>query len=119
MGDTDSSGIDFAAAFTLGVLFGAGVALLLAPQKGDELRKGFAKKGRRLQKDAGQQLGKAGERIRETGGEWLEDAEGRLHDLTDEIGQAVEEGIRTIREAAADEIKELEKKLGRKKGLFR
>ena len=119
MSDRDSGGIDFAAAFTLGILFGAGVALLLAPKSGDSLRKDVKKKGRRFRKDAGKQLGKTGERIRASGEEWLEDAEERLQGLTEEIAAAVEDGIRTIRETASDELKGIEKKLGRKKGLFR
>lgn len=117
MSDRDTPTIDFTVAFALGALFGAGAALLLSPEP--DLGKVVKKKSRRIRKDAGKHLGKAGERIRESGEEWLGDAEHRIGELTEEISEAVEEGVKTIREAATDELKGLEKKLGRKKGLFR
>lgn len=114
----ESGAVDVTAAFLLGALFGAGIALLLAPQSGEDLRKDVRKKGKRVRKDAGKQFDKASERIRETSEEWLEEAENRIGDLTHEIADAVEEGVQTIRETVADEIKGLEKKLGKKKGFF-
>lgn len=118
MADREGGAIDFTAAFVLGALFGAGVALFLAPKTGESLRKEARKKGKTLKKDAGKHLGKAGERVREAGEEWLEEAEERLGDLTEEITEAVEEGMKTIRHTVAEELKDLEKKVGRKKGLF-
>jgi gas vesicle protein len=119
MADREGGGIDFAAAFALGALFGAGVALFLAPQSGENLRKEARKKGKGLKKDAEKHLGKAGERVREAGEEWLEEAEERLGGLTEEITEAVEEGMKTIRLTVAEELKDLEKKVGKRKGLFR
>jgi gas vesicle protein len=119
MSERESGAVDFAAAFALGILFGAGIALLLAPKSGGDFKKGLRKRGERLKKDAGKQFGKAGERIRESGEDWLEDAEERLGELTGEIADAVEEGVKAIRATVSEEFKDIEKKLGRKKGLFR
>lgn len=108
------------AVFVLGALFGAGVALVLAPKTGPDLRKDVRKRGKRIRKDAGKQFEKATESIRETGNDWREDAEERLGALGEEISAAVEEGVRSIRETAAEELKGIEKRLNRRKrGLFR
>lgn len=120
MSQRDTGAVDFTAAFVLGALFGAGIALLLAPQPGQNLRKDVRKKSRRIRKDAGKQFEKAAGSIRESGAEWKEDAEERLGALSEEISAAVEEGVRSIRETAAEELKGIEKRLNRrKKGLFR
>lgn len=122
MSDRDSNPFDFVAAFTLGALFGAGLALLAAPRTGEslrkDLRKDLGKRGKRFRKDARKELGRTGERIKETGGEWFEGAEGRFSDLSAEIADAVESGLQTIRKTVAAELKDIEKRMGRKKGLF-
>lgn len=120
MTQRDSGSFDFVAAFFLGALFGAGVALFLAPKTGDDLRKDVRKRGKRMKKDAGKQFGKAAGSVRETGGTWREDAEDRIADLRTEISAAVEDGVRSIRETAAEELKGIEKRIhNRKRGLFR
>ena len=119
--EKDSGALDFTAAFALGALFGAGLALVLAPEKGEKTRKKLEKQGRRWSKTAKSRLEDAGERARETGGEWYEEAEGRVSDLSREIARAVEDGLATIRDAVSEEMSDLEKRLGRrrKKGFFR
>jgi gas vesicle protein len=120
MSQRDIGSFDFTAAFLLGALFGAGVALFLAPKAGDDLRKDVRKRGKRLRKDAGKQFEKAAGSVRETGGAWREDAEDRIADLRTEIAAAVEDGVRSIRETAAEEMKGIEKRIhNRKRGLFR
>ena len=47
---------DSLTAFLLGALVGAGVALLLAPQSGEETRKKLGDKGRQLADEAGTRL---------------------------------------------------------------
>ena len=124
MSQREHGSFDFVAAFFLGALFGAGLALFLAPKTGDDLRKDVRKRGKRMRKDAGKQFGKQFERaagsLRETGDAWREDAEDRIADLRTEISAAVEDGVRSIRETAAEELKGIEKRIhNRKRGLFR
>ncbi|MGH7543514.1 MAG: YtxH domain-containing protein [Gemmatimonadota bacterium] len=124
MSQRDLGSFDFTAAFLLGALFGAGIALFLAPKAGDDLRKDLRKdvrkRSKRFKKDAGKQFEKAADSMRETGGAWREDAEVRIADLRTEIASAVEDGVRSIRETAAEELKGIEKRIhNRKRGLFR
>jgi gas vesicle protein len=121
MAAQDSGITDFMMAFSLGALFGAGLALFLAPQAGDKTRKELGKKSKKWKKQAGKKLEGAGETLRETGGEWLEEAEELVDDWSSEITEAVESGIQSIRSAVEDEIGKVEKRLGKrkKKGLFR
>jgi gas vesicle protein len=127
--DTDDTGgtmttresgmIDFMMAFSLGALFGAGLALFLAPQTGEKTRKELGKKSKKWKKEAGKKLEGAGETLRETGGDWLEEAEDMVGDWSS-ISEAVESGLQSIRSAVEDEIGKVEKRLGKKKkGLFR
>ena len=122
-GDTmaarDTGLADFIMAFSLGALFGAGLALFLAPHSGEKTRKELGKKSKKWKKQAGKKIESAGENLRETGGEWLEEAEELVDDWSSELADAVEDGLKTIRSAVEDEIGKVEKKLGKKKGLFR
>lgn len=116
----ESGMIDFMMAFSLGALFGAGLALFLAPQPGEKTRKELGKKSKKWKKEAGKKLEGAGETLREAGGDWLEDAEEMVGDWSSEITEAVESGLQSIRSAVEDEIGKVEKRLGKKKkGLFR
>src|SRR5688572_19163846 len=120
-GDTmaarDAGLADFMIAFSLGALFGAGMALFVAPKSGEDTRKELGKKSKKWKKQAGKRLEEASETLKETGGDWLEDAEGIVGDWSSGIAEVVEEGIQSIRSAVQDEI---EKRLGKKKkGLFR
>jgi len=120
MAAQDSGLADFVMAFSLGALFGAGLALILAPQSGEKTRKELEKKSRKWKKQAGKKIDSASETLKETGGEWLEDAEEIVEDWSSEIAEAVEDGIKAIRSTVEDEIGKVEKKLGKKKkGLFR
>lgn len=115
----ESGMIDFMMAFSLGALFGAGLALFLAPQTGEKTRKELGKKSKKWKKEAGKKLEGAGETLRETGGDWLEEAEDMVGDWSS-ISEAVESGLQSIRSAVEDEIGKVEKRLGKKKkGLFR
>ena len=112
MGDRNTGVIDIAAAFVLGAMLGAGLALVLAPQSGEKTRKELGKKSRRWKKDAEK-------RMRDAGGEWIDDAEERIEEWSKQIAEVVESGVETIRETVTEELKSLDKKLGSKKGLFR
>ena len=108
----DGSGglADFMIAFSLGALFGAGMALFLAPQSGEKTRKDLGKKSKKW---------KQAEGLRESGGDWFEDAGEHVEDWSSEIADAVEDGLQSIRSVVEQEIGKVEKKLGKKKGLFR
>ncbi|HUP20583.1 MAG TPA: YtxH domain-containing protein [Gemmatimonadota bacterium] len=115
MADRDTGMVDVTVAFALGALFGAGLAILLAPDKGEKTRKRLSKRSKKWRKEAGKRLDDA----RETGEDWLEDAEGTLAGVSEEIADAVQQGVKTIRETVSDEVDRIEKQLGKKKrGLF-
>lgn len=123
-GDTmaarDAGLADFMIAFSLGALFGAGMALFIAPQTGEKTRKELGKKSKKWKKQAGKRLDEASETLKETGGDWLEDAGEMVEDWSSGIAEVVEEGIQSIRSAVQDEIEKVEKRIGKKKkGLFR
>ena len=105
MNDRENPLIDLATTFALGALFGAGMALFLTPQSGEELREDLGRRGRRWSKEAGRHLG---------------DAEEQMGDVTARIAEAVEDGVQSIRETVEAEVRSIEKKFERKKkkGLF-
>ncbi|SRR6266566_825147 len=70
--------------FIIGLALGAGVALLLAPQSGEETRRGIARRARRAQ-DAAQDL--------------VEDVSGTVADKFKEVRASVEERIEATLEA--------------------
>lgn len=120
MTDRDTSFVDFMVAFSLGALFGAGLALFLAPQSGEKTRKELGKKSKKWKKQAGKRLEGVGDDLREQSGEWLEDAGELVDDWSSEIAEAVEDGLKTIRSAVEDEVEKAGKRFSKKKkGLFR
>ncbi len=76
----------FLAAFTIGALVGAGIALLYAPQSGEETRRLLAAKGQELKGMARDGLG---------------NARGFLEDKKAEVSAAVEAGKEAMREERA------------------
>jgi len=70
--------------FLIGLALGAGVALLLAPQSGEETRRGIARRARRAQ-DAAQ--------------DFVEDVSGTVADRFKEVRASVEERIEATLEA--------------------
>ena len=50
----------FAAGLVIGVLLGAGIALLYAPDRGDRTRQELRRRLRKLRKEAGEELERAG-----------------------------------------------------------
>jgi gas vesicle protein len=73
--------------FLIGVALGAGVALLLAPQSGEETRRGLARRARRAQ-DAAK--------------DFVEDVSGTVADRFQEVRASVEERIEATLEAVDD-----------------
>lgn len=73
--------------FLLGIALGAGVALLFAPQSGQETRRGIARSARRAQ-DAAQ--------------DFVEDVSGTVADKFNEVRTSVEERIEATIDAVDD-----------------
>jgi len=97
--------------FILGALVGAGLALLFAPQSGEETQEEIRSRALKL-KDA------ARERVREAQGT----LEGRLSSAREHVQARVEsvrEAVDSGRQAAVDARGELEKKLERSKAAYR
>ena len=73
--------------FLIGLALGAGVALLLAPQSGEETRRGLARRARRAQ-DAAK--------------DFVEDVSGTVADKFQEVRATVEERIEATLDAVED-----------------
>ena len=97
--------------FVLGALVGAGLALLFAPQSGEETQEDLKSRAVKL-KDVAQ------ERVREA----QHNLEGRLSTAREHVQARVEsvrEAVDSGRKAATDARGELEKKLERSKAAYR
>ncbi len=97
--------------FILGALVGAGLALLFAPQSGEETQEEIKTRAAKL-RDA------AKERVREA----QENLEGRLTTAREHVQarvESVKEAVDSGRQAALDARSELEKKLERSKAAYR
>ncbi len=73
--------------FLIGIALGAGVALLLAPQSGEETRRGIARRARRAQ---------------EAAQDFVEDVSGTVADKFNEVRATVEDRIEATFEAVDD-----------------
>lgn len=73
--------------FLIGLALGAGVALLLAPQSGEETRRGIARRARRAQ---------------EAAQDFVEDVSGTVADKFEEVRTSVEERIEATLDAVDD-----------------
>ena len=100
---SNKNGIDFLTGFMLGVLAGTGLALLFAPQAGEETRQKIKDQGFEMKGRAQEMSSKARDRAEEL------TARGRtvLNEQVTRLGEAVSEG-----EKAGDKtVKELETRL--------
>lgn len=98
-------------AFILGALVGAGVALLFAPQSGEETQEEIRARAQKL-KDA------AEERVREA----QHNLEGRISSARENVQgrvDTVREAVTAGREAARDARDDLEQKLDQSKAAYR
>lgn len=75
------------AGITLGALIGAGVALLLAPQKGEETRTQLSRRARTLRDDASQYLDEASTTARQK----LARGKRRVREAAEDTADAVRE----------------------------
>ena len=88
---SDTNGANFVAGFMVGVLAGAGLALLFAPQSGEETRQKISDQGFELKGQAQEMSGKARDRAEDL------TARGRtaLNERVTRLGEAVSDGEKT------------------------
>jgi gas vesicle protein len=108
--------------FLLGLALGAGVALLLAPQSGEETRQSIARRARRAQ-EAAQDL------VEDMSGvvaEKFQDVRGRVEDTIDKTFDAVEAKKRQVanafdagRAAARETRGDLETRIAERKAAYK
>jgi gas vesicle protein len=98
-------------AFVLGVLVGAGVALLFAPKSGVETQEDLKRQARKLRSAAEERVREAQRQIEERLGEVRDGVQTRI----DNVKEAVSAG----RSAATDARTDLEKRLQRSKAAYR
>lgn len=115
MSERESGVVDFAAALALGALLGAGLALYFGSKSGGSLRRDVAKKGRALNKRGRRWTRQTGQHLGTSGARWWGETEKRAANVGDQISEAVEEGVASIRKAVAEELKQLDKRMGRRK----
>jgi gas vesicle protein len=97
--------------FILGALVGAAVALLFAPQSGEETQREIRERAGRLRSAAEEKVRDAQRQIENR----LDNARQGLNDGVDAVREAVESG----RQAATDARTELERRLERSKAAYR
>jgi gas vesicle protein len=97
--------------FILGALVGAAVALLFAPQSGEETQREIRERAGRLRHAAEEKVRDAQREIESR----LDNARQGLNDGVDAVREAVESG----RQAATDARSELERRLERSKAAYR
>jgi len=97
--------------FVLGALVGAGLALLFAPQSGEETQEELKERARRLRSSAEDRMRDAQKQIEER----FEVAREGVRSRVDDVREAVVAG----RRAAVDARGDLERKLERSKAAYR
>ena len=98
-------------AFVLGALVGAGLALLFAPQSGEETQEELRSRAAKLKDQARDRVRGAQENL-----------EGRLSSAREHVGarvESVKEAVDSGRKAALEARDELERKLERAKAAYR
>ena len=97
--------------FILGALVGAGLALLLAPQSGEETQEEIKKQARRFRVQAEERVRAAQEELESR----LDQARAGVQSRVEGVRGAVESGRQAAREARAD----LERRLEQSKAAYR
>jgi gas vesicle protein len=105
------SGLEFFAGFVIGGLVGAAVALILAPQSGEETRAQLKEKGIELKARAGELAVEARQRAEELS----EEARKKAEELSAETRKKVEEIIADTRVRLEEVIEEGRKAATKKK----
>ena len=106
--DRDSGGIG---SFLVGALVGAGLALLFAPQTGEETQEEIRERAKKLRSAAEEHIKEAQQTLELR----LEGVREELHERVDQIKEAVDSG----RSAAVEARGDLSDKLDRSKAAYR
>lgn len=106
--DRDSGGVG---SFLVGALVGAGLALLFAPQTGEETQEEIRERAKKLRSVAEERI-KEAQQVLELR---LEGVREELHERVDQIKEAVDSG----RQAAVEARGDLSDKLDRSKAAYR
>lgn len=97
-------------ALLAGMAIGAGLALILAPQSGDETRQILRRKARRVRRVAGDYAEDFRERateIRDRASQLVDKTKSRSREMVDDTREAVEERIDETRRAISEKRREL------------
>jgi gas vesicle protein len=107
--------------FLLGIAVGAGIALLFAPQSGEETRRRLARSARRARRAAGDAVGDVGQVVTDT----FESARRQVEDRIDQARESIEikreqvhRAVHAGREAAAQARADLERRLAETKAAY-
>lgn len=107
--------------FLMGLAIGAGVALLFAPQSGEETRRGIRRKAQSVRDGAQDAVSGAAERVMDT----FENARARVEEEIDRAREAVElrkdqvsRAVRAGRQAARDARGDLEQRIAEAKASY-
>ena len=107
----DNRMLDPLTAFVAGSVAGALLAVLLVPRRKPSLKKEFEKAAKRTRKD----FSKSGKRLRGTTGDIIEDGAHVLADIRRELERFVEDTRENLRGVVNDEMKSIEKGLGKRR----
>lgn len=108
--------------FLLGIALGAGVALLFAPQSGEETRKGIARSARRAQDAAQDFVEDVSDTVADKFREVKSTVEGRIEatlDAVDERKRRVTNAFHAGRAAAREARGELEQRIADSKAAYK
>ena len=97
--------------FIMGALVGAGLALLFAPQTGEETQEEIRERAKKLRSAAEERIREAQQTLEVR----LEEVREELHERVDQVKEAVDSG----RKAAVDARGDLSEKLDRSKAAYR
>ncbi len=111
MNDNEEKMLDPLMAFVVGSVIGAALALLMGPRRKPALRKELNRAAKRTRKD----FYKSGKRLRGKTGDILEDGAGVVADIRKELERFVDDTRQNLRDVVNDEMKGLEKNLGKRK----
>jgi gas vesicle protein len=112
MNENEEKLFDPLTAFVVGSVIGASLALLLAPRRKPSLRKELERAAKKTRKD----FTKSGKKLRGTTGDIVEDGATLLAEMRKDLERFVDDARANLRDVVQDEMKTLEKGLGRRKG---
>ena len=107
--------------FLLGIAVGAGIALLFAPQSGEETRRGLARSARRARRAASDAVGDVGEVVSETFESARQQVEAKIDRARESIEmqrEQVQRAVHAGRAAAAQARADLERRLAETKAAY-